>query len=52
MATISLSMDRELTQFVQSQIIAGVAVSPEDYIRLIIKQQMLKTKSNEIIVGS
>lgn len=49
MATISLSMDRDLTNFVNSQILAGVAVSAEDYVRMLIKQQMVKTKGNATI---
>lgn len=44
MASISLSLDRDLTNFVQSQIIAGVAISAEDYLRYLVKQQMNKNK--------
>ena len=50
MATISLSMDRELTMFVQYQIISGIASSPEDYLRMLVKQQMLKYKNNKDIM--
>jgi hypothetical protein len=49
MASISLSLDRELSNFVQSQILAGVASTPEDYLRFLVKQQMAKTKNGPII---
>ena len=50
MATISLSLDRDLTNFVQSQILAGVATSAEDYMRFLVKQQMMKCKENKPII--
>jgi len=50
MASISLSLDRELSNFVQSQILAGVAQTPEDYMRFLVKQQMATMKKNNPIV--
>jgi hypothetical protein len=50
MASISLSLDRDLSNFVQSQIAAGVATTPEDYLRFLVKQQMAKIKTNNPII--
>jgi Arc/MetJ-type ribon-helix-helix transcriptional regulator len=50
MASISLSLDRDLTNFVQSQITTGVAVSAEDYLRHLVKREMLKCKENKTIL--
>ena len=50
MATISLSLDRDLTQFVQSQVLAGIATTPEDYMRLLVKNEMRKVKQNNPII--
>jgi hypothetical protein len=50
MASISLSLDRDLSNFVQSQILAGVASTPEDYLRFLVKQQMAKHKNSSSII--
>lgn len=50
MASISLSLNRELTNYVQSQILAGVSTTPEDYLRFLVKQQMVKMKANAPII--
>lgn len=40
MVSISLSLDRELSGFVNSEIQNGVAVSAEDYLRFLVKKEM------------
>jgi len=50
MATMSLSLDRDLSNFVQSQVLAGVAPTQEDYMRLLVKNEMRKAKENSPII--
>jgi Arc/MetJ-type ribon-helix-helix transcriptional regulator len=50
MATFSLSLNRDLSDFVNSQVHEGVASNPEDYVRLLIKKQMDRVKNNTKIM--
>lgn len=50
MVTVQLSLDRELSTYVQSEVLSGNAVSPEDFIRYLIKSSMNRKREQERIM--